>query len=443
VDPTTRFATGPRRVDSRRIAVWGQSASVTAHFVHQPYDDDGADLHDFLTGVAAEEAFTDVRIAVAWVKRSGIQRVRACVDAVQTRGGRVDLTFGIDEGGGTAQGLRLALEIADTAQVFHDPSGRTFHPKVYLASGAERARLLVGSHNLTAGGTYFNYEAGVVLELDRAEAADEEVVADVLEYFERLKSDAAVCKTLDEALLAALLADPRYQIGDEDQGRSREGLTRESPDGGDSVVAPGPSPLFGASSNRMRRDPAPSARAASTRGVRSSTTVAPASGGGATPPPVATASQLSRVIRRWNKEMSRSDCGQPNPHSHTTGALRFTQAGQPIDQADWPRHRLFGHLPWQLDPRYPGREMVTAQFNVTIHGTSYGLYQLVLKHDARRESHQNNFTTDLKWAQLPLNVRQLMDVHDWISVERHADGSVHLTVTAAQPTGGFYDDLAV
>lgn len=141
--------------------------------------------------------------------------------------------------------------------------------------------------------------------------------------------------------------------------------------------------------------------------------------------------------------MSRSDCGQPNPPSHTTGALRFTQADQPIDQADWPRGRLFGHLPWQPDPRYLGREMVTAQFDVTIHGTNYGLCQLVLKHDARRESDQNNFTTDLKWAQLPLAVRQQMDVHDWISVERHVDGSLHLAITAAQPTAGFYDDQTV
>jgi hypothetical protein len=413
---------------------------VIARFVQQPYDDDGVDLYDFLTEIAGDDTFTDVRIAVAWVKRSGFQRLRSCFEAIQARGGRIDLVFGIDEGGGTTQGLRLALEIADSARVFHDPSGRTFHPKVYFASGVGHARLLVGSHNLTAGGTYFNYEAGVMLELDRADSNDETVVADVLGYFARIESDSAVCRTLDNALVDALLADPIYRIGDEDHSRLQGAPEKASGRLGDTVITPGSMPLFGTSAARKRRDPAASTRADSRKGDRSPGTGAPAENGGAAQRTGAIVDRQIPVVRRWNKKMTRSDCGQPNAKSHTTGALRFTKARQPINQAEWPRIRLFGHLPWQDDPRYEGRETVTAQFSVSIHGTDHGVYQLVLKHDARRESAQHNFTTDLKWALLPLGVRKLMKVDDWISVERRADDSLHLTVTAAQPPEGFYDD---
>ncbi|WP_158372642.1 phospholipase D family protein [Cellulosimicrobium cellulans] len=406
---------------------------MTARFVHQPYTDSSSDLHDFLTGVASDPAFTDVRVAVAWAKRSGIRRIRSCIAAVQDRGGRFEIILGIDEGGGTAQGLRLAWEAADSARVFHDPSGRTFHPKVFLAFGPTRARLFVGSHNLTAGGTYFNYEAGVILELDRSDAGDESVLASVIEYFERLEADAGVCKVLDEALVDTLIRDPRYRIGDEESDRAREN------------AAPGPAndgiaSIFEPSLFPKRRDPAAQPATSADGGVVSPAFRVPASGSGPSATLAGEGERPERVIRRWNKQMTKSDCGRPNPNSHTTGALRFTKAQQPIDQAVWPRHRLFGHLPWQPDPRYSGREMVVSQFEVTIHGNAHGLYQLVLKHDGRRESSQNNFTTDLKWALLPPGVRQDMSVDDWISVELREDGSLHLTVTADAPLEGFFDD---
>lgn len=424
-------------------------ASVTARFVRQPFDD-GSDLADFLAAVAADASLVEVKAAVAWVKRSGIRRVRVSLDTIRARGGTVDLTVGIDEGGGTEQGLRLVLEVADSARVFHDPSGRTFHPKVYLACGDQKAQLLVGSHNLTAGGAYFNYEAGVILELDRSNAADEAVVADVQAYFARLKADAAVCKDLDEAMIAALLADPRYRIGDEDHRRTGKIATApDAPeDDEDGVVEAGPQPVFGSAAGKMRRDPAPPSTTvgkttpaggakSATKAVAAATATAPRP----TSTPAGTAAvQPRRVIRRWNKKMTRSDSGHPRPGSQTTGALRFTQAQQPIDQASWPRQRLFGHLPWQPDARYPGREIVTAQFDMTIHGTHYGVHQLVLKHDARRGAGQANFTTDLKWAQLPRAIRQNMHFDDWVSVERYSDGALHITVTVQAPALGFYDD---
>ena len=48
---------------------------------------------------------------------------------------------------------------------------RIFHPKLYYARSAARARLLLGSANLTVGGLRMNIEASVLQEFDSATVA--------------------------------------------------------------------------------------------------------------------------------------------------------------------------------------------------------------------------------------------------------------------------------
>ena len=134
-------------------------------FVAQPFGD-GRDLRDFIHEVAEEPLLTRLDVVVAWAKRSGLSRLKRDLETIGTRGAETRIIVGIDEGGATRQGLELARALFGTVHVFHDRSGRTFHPKVYLARGDTSARLMVGSHNLTAGGVYFNYEAGLEAELE-------------------------------------------------------------------------------------------------------------------------------------------------------------------------------------------------------------------------------------------------------------------------------------
>src|SRR5436309_3293255 len=100
---------------------------MDVQFVSQPFAD-GYDLRDFLKTAEDDQNVTELRASVAWAKRSGLTRVQRSLEAIRGRG-RVQLIVGISEGGATRQGLELALELASDVYVFHDPTGRTFHPK--------------------------------------------------------------------------------------------------------------------------------------------------------------------------------------------------------------------------------------------------------------------------------------------------------------------------
>jgi hypothetical protein len=202
----------------------------------------------------------ELDVIVAWAKRSGLSRLQPHLEASRDRGGQARLVVGIDEGGATRQGLELARVLFDSVHVFHDRSGRTFHPKVYLAAGDVSARLLVGSHNATAGGVYFNYEAGVECVL--APPDDDDLLDSVRDYIVRLNADTDVCKELTDAVLAEMLGNPRYRIGDED-ARRRAAPPANEPEELDADVdlvdgAPpaGAAPsMFGSSAEPKRTDP--------------------------------------------------------------------------------------------------------------------------------------------------------------------------------------------
>src|SRR4051812_12610016 len=138
-------------------------AFVGFEFVHQPYPT-GFDLRDYMAAVA-NGAYSELDIVSAWVKRSGVNALRASLEALRWRGGRIRAVIGISQGGTSMQGLHDLAELVDEAYVFHQ-RGRTFHPKVYRASSPADGLTLVGSHNFTAGGAGNNFEAGALGRLD-------------------------------------------------------------------------------------------------------------------------------------------------------------------------------------------------------------------------------------------------------------------------------------
>lgn len=184
----------------------------------------GAQVAQWLQERLGDPQVGSLQIGVAWVKRSGLLRLRDDFVRFRERGGKISVIIGIDEGGATEQGLCLALELFDKVYVFHEPPsapGRTYHPKVYLASGTTKADLLVGSSNVTAGGLFSNYEASLECELDFGVDEDEKLLAQVRNWFDTLRSDNNACKLLDEQLLQVLLQGRSYyRIGNEDRPSS-------------------------------------------------------------------------------------------------------------------------------------------------------------------------------------------------------------------------------
>jgi hypothetical protein len=83
--------------------------------------------------------------------------------------------------------------------------GITFHPKAYVFTGATKARLYLGSNNLTVGGTETNFEAAVVV--DAALPADNSVLAEMNDLWDQLlPAGCPATRHLDQALLNQLVA---------------------------------------------------------------------------------------------------------------------------------------------------------------------------------------------------------------------------------------------
>jgi HKD family nuclease len=120
--------------------------------------------------------------AIAFVKHSGVEHLAEALTRFGGRGGVTRIAVGVDLNGSTSEGLRLLLEsVRGDARitVVHNENGSTFHPKVYLFDEGAVADLIVGSGNLTAGGLFTNYEAGVHVSLSAGEEKDAEVLSEV------------------------------------------------------------------------------------------------------------------------------------------------------------------------------------------------------------------------------------------------------------------------
>ena len=162
----------------------------------------------------ADWSIDNVNFVVAWARYGGLRRLEADIRSFRNRGGTLRIILGIDEGVATKAGLMMAIELADEAFVFHDPGVRTFHPKVYLGTGADRARLLVGSSNVTAGGLFSNYEASLEASFDLPQEAAADALVDVTTYIDKLLGDGGLCRPLDVVLLNRMISDPRYSIAE-------------------------------------------------------------------------------------------------------------------------------------------------------------------------------------------------------------------------------------
>ncbi|HEU5269906.1 MAG TPA: phospholipase D family protein [Jatrophihabitans sp.] len=400
-------------------------------FVTQPYAD-GTDLRDFLQAVAADPKLDLLRIIVAWAKRSGLSRAAADLKSIRDRGGQVLAVVGVSEGGATEQGLKALLDQADDARIFHDRD-RTFHPKVYLAESDAHALLLVGSHNLTAGGMAWNYEAGIWVTLDRSQSDDEQVRNDVVSYFERLRNDTAVCLPLDSPNLARILADSTLVIQNEDARSSAKSPEPDAPEDSDSAETSGdgantPTALvFGKSKEKKRRAPTitkPPKKAPPRK-------TAPVTGGLPGAPSALT------VVKRWFKVMDGTAAQHPpGPNSKRTGNLRLSQGPFAIDHKIYFREVFFAGLDWRPQAKRQSTEELWVSMQTVITGDYLGDVNIRISHNPGRISSQGNVPTVLHWGDLAARLRANSCIGLTVTLERGEDDRFALTIADA-PTGPF------
>ena len=104
-------------------------------------------------------------MAVAFVKVGPLIRLQAEIEKWIAIGKSIEAIWGINHKGTSEQAIAFALNFFRKTYVVFAGDNITFHPKMYVFSGARKCCIFIGSHNLTVGGTETNWEGGVKLDL--------------------------------------------------------------------------------------------------------------------------------------------------------------------------------------------------------------------------------------------------------------------------------------
>ena len=147
-----------------------------------------------------------VEMAVAWVRRSGTRHVASSFRKFLRARGVAQLTVGVDIENTSHEGLSDLLSWQSEGEIetyiHHNEASVVFHPKVYLLRNDTRARLIVGSNNLTEAGLFLNTEAGLQVDTSIAD----QVITDARTALAAWRDPASdLARRLDTTLLNDLL----------------------------------------------------------------------------------------------------------------------------------------------------------------------------------------------------------------------------------------------
>lgn len=153
--------------------------------MNQPFN---GQLGSLLKKLLDSEDYHTLNIAVAFAKNSGVLRIKDSLDNFRKRGGIVNVYVGVDLGVTSYEALTALLLCTDSLNVVHSEKGQTFHTKIYQFEGKEKGIIIVGSHNLTGGGLWTNFENSALIAVDMSNADDIEAMKEQADYFKKLAS---------------------------------------------------------------------------------------------------------------------------------------------------------------------------------------------------------------------------------------------------------------
>lgn len=150
--------------------------------MNQPFS---GQLGNRLIELLGSPHYHTLNIVVAFAKNSGVLRIKEALERFRERGGIINAYVGVDLGGTSYEALTALLLHTDSLNIVHSENGQTFHPKIYQFLGNEKDLLIVGSHNLTGGGLWTNFESSIIIPTTSSERT---TVSELNKYFEDLAS---------------------------------------------------------------------------------------------------------------------------------------------------------------------------------------------------------------------------------------------------------------
>jgi len=154
------------------------------------------------------EDWTELDIAVAWVRASGSRHLIPSLLDFLRRGNRIRFVIGLDMEHTSKEGLESLLDLSSegdiSVYVHHNEASTIFHPKLYLFRNATDASLIVASNNITESGLYRNTEAGLKVDFPN----DHETIVSALNALDSWSDvTSGLAKLLDTPLLSSLEAN--------------------------------------------------------------------------------------------------------------------------------------------------------------------------------------------------------------------------------------------
>lgn len=344
-----------------------------------------------------------VLLSVAFVSKNGVDKIKSNLSA---NSANLTVFAGIRNDITSFQGLTELYLLANSLYVV-DTGSRSvvFHPKIYLVRGKHRARLIIGSANLTLGGLHNNIEAGMILDFDLADSNDKSVVNSIEFSLNGLPHSYPKNVGLISSLadLGRLLADGR--LVDESIVRPSRPSAYSGTTTTDNVprIALARPPLRGLKvaqppiSPQAAQNPSPSAGLPST---------APPASTASPPPPIPTSLATtfstplelvweSSPLKPRSLQLSTGNASTNSTGSANLGKGRFTH----IDQVTYFRNHVFGSLNWTLNSQ-GNTETVDHDFDIVIRGVMVGTFSLTLRHSltrAAKASTDDNIPTGMSW----------------------------------------------
>lgn len=165
--------------------------------MNQPFS---GQLGDRLIELLDSTDFHTLNVAVAFAKNSGVLRIKDSLERFRERGGIVNAYVGVDLGGTSYEALTALLLLSDSLNVVHSETGQTFHVKIYQFLGKDKGLIVVGSHNLTGGGLWTNFESSLHIPTDRSSV-------NVKRIFERMDDYLAELNALKDLMMSITTQD--------------------------------------------------------------------------------------------------------------------------------------------------------------------------------------------------------------------------------------------
>lgn len=120
-------------------------------------------LLSILKSTLSNSRYTNFRIIVAYAKSGPLLRLHSELANWNNQKKSISAIIGIDQNGTSYDALLYMLNSFDKTYITQE-AGITFHPKIYIFNNDEEYLAIIGSNNLTVGGTEINFEAAVCIE---------------------------------------------------------------------------------------------------------------------------------------------------------------------------------------------------------------------------------------------------------------------------------------